>query len=130
VVHDPALIALWRKIRTQEDPGWTRRYHSLDPREKAFGGRAEIRFTDGKHLSAEINVADAHPLGARPFSRPDYVRKFQNLTGDLLGSKESERFLETVQRLSRLQPEELGALNLSLPSEKLTCATRDRRGIF
>ena len=130
LVHDPKLTTLWRKIRTQEDSEWTRRYHSLDPREKAFGGRAEIQFTDGRHLSAEISVADAHPLGARPFGRPDYLRKFQNLTEDLLDSEESERFLETVQRLPQLKPVELCALNLSLPPEKLTCATRDRRGIF
>jgi 2-methylcitrate dehydratase len=130
LVHDPKLTAIWRKVRTQEDPEWTRRYHSLDPREKAFGGRAEIQLTDGRNVSAEISVADAHPLGACPFSRPDYLRKFQNLTKDLLGSKESERFLKTVQRLPHLKPVELGALNLSLPSEKLTCVSRDRRGIF
>ncbi len=130
LVHDPGLISLWRRIRTQEAPEWTRRYHSLDPREKAFGGRAEIRLADGRHLSAEISVADAHPLGARPFSRPDYLRKFRSLTQDVLRPEEAEPFLETVQRLSHLQPVELGALNLSLPPDKLACATRDQRGIF
>ena len=29
----------------------------------------------------EIAVADAHPLGARPFTRPDYVAKFRRLAG-------------------------------------------------
>ena len=47
LVRDPALVALWQKIRTEEDPEWTRRYHTTDPREKAFGGRVVITFADG-----------------------------------------------------------------------------------
>src|SRR4051794_34724387 len=39
----PDTVKLWRKIRTIEDPVWTKRYHSHDPREKAFGGRVEIK---------------------------------------------------------------------------------------
>src|ERR1700674_5806643 len=35
-------VALWRKIETQEDAEWTRRYHSRDPDTLAFGGRAEV----------------------------------------------------------------------------------------
>ncbi|MEO6117058.1 MAG: MmgE/PrpD family protein, partial [Pseudolysinimonas sp.] len=38
----PDTVALWHKITTVEDPEWTRRYHSNDPAEKAFGGRVEI----------------------------------------------------------------------------------------
>ena len=128
--HDPALVSLWRKVRTQEDPEWTRRYHSSDPKEKAFGGRVEITLTDGTRLTDQIAVADAHPLGARPFARPDYLRKFHSLTDGLLGREESEPFLETVQRLPHLQAVELGALNLTLLPDKLTCAVRDERGIF
>ena len=33
----PDTVALWRKIRTVEDPRWTERYHSTDPAIKAFG---------------------------------------------------------------------------------------------
>ena len=40
-------VALWHKITTAEDAEWTRRYHSDDPNEKAFGGRVEITLTDG-----------------------------------------------------------------------------------
>ena len=36
-------VELWHKITTAEDEEWTRRYHSDDPNEKAFGGRVEIR---------------------------------------------------------------------------------------
>ena len=44
---------------------WTERYHSHDPKEKAFGGRVVVTFKDGSVISDEIAVADAHPLGAR-----------------------------------------------------------------
>src|SRR4051812_19132171 len=75
----PDTVALWRSITTAEDPEWTRRYHATDPAEKAFGGRIEIELTDGSRVVEEIAVADAHPLGARPFARADYVRKFRTL---------------------------------------------------
>ena len=45
--HRPDTIELWRKISTVEDPEWTRRYHSTDPAEKAFGARAEITLKSG-----------------------------------------------------------------------------------
>src|SRR6185295_6436838 len=80
VTQNPDVIALWKKIRTIEDPAWTVRYHSPDPKIKAFGGRAQIEFENGPALSAEIAVADAHPLGARPFARGNYIEKFQSLT--------------------------------------------------
>lgn len=130
VVKHPDVVALWHKITTREDPGWTRRYHSIDPKEKAFGGRVEITFNDGRKLVDEIAVANAHPLGAKPFSRPDYIRKFKTLTEDLITDEESERFLKGAQRLGELKAGELGALNIVLPPNKLTCATRDQRGIF
>jgi 2-methylcitrate dehydratase len=130
LVHDPTLAILWRKIRTEEDPEWTRRYHSNDPREKAFGGRIEITFTDGRKLVDEIALADAHPLGARPFVRADYVNKFRTLTEEILASDQSQAFLKAVERLPHLKPTELASLNLALPPEKLSCAARDNRGIF
>jgi 2-methylcitrate dehydratase len=130
LVRDPALIALWQKIRTQEDAEWTRRYHAKDPRERAFGGRVAITFQEGHSLADEIPVADAHPLGARPFTRPGYLAKFKALTEDLVGPEESGRFLDVVQRLPALQAAELGGLNLVLPPGKLACAIRDTRGIF
>ncbi|MBJ7466423.1 MAG: MmgE/PrpD family protein, partial [Mycolicibacterium sp.] len=40
--HRPDTIELWSKISTVEDPEWTRRYHSTDPAEKAFGAKAVI----------------------------------------------------------------------------------------
>ena len=130
VVKNPKVIALWKKITTTEDAEWTRRYHSTDPMEKAFGGRGEIIFNDGKKIVGEIAVANAHPLGARPFGRADYIRKFETLTEGLVAPAESKRFLALVQRLPHLTAAEIGELNVMLPPEKLTCSVRDQRGIF
>lgn len=109
----PDTVALWRKITTAEDAGWTRRYHAVDPAEKAFGGRVEIELADGGRIVREIAVADAHPLGARPFGRADYVRKLRSLATDALGEEEVERFLDLVQRLPELGPQEVRGLTVT-----------------
>ncbi|MEV7694622.1 MmgE/PrpD family protein [Microbacterium sp. NPDC089189] len=105
-------VALWHKVTTAEDPEWTRRYHSEDPAEKAFGGRVEIELTDGSRVVDEIAVADAHPLGARPFARADYIRKFRLLAEPVLEPAEIERFLALVARLPELTADEVRALTI------------------
>jgi len=105
-------VALWRKVSTVEDAEWTRRYHAVDPAEKAFGGRAVIRFEDGTELVAEIAVADAHPLGARPFARVDYVRKFRTLAAGVLDEDEIDRFLTLAERLPELSVDEVRELSI------------------
>jgi 2-methylcitrate dehydratase len=111
----PDTVALWHKITTVEDPEWTRRYHSNDPAEKAFGGRVEITLSDGTTITDEIAVADAHPLGARPFARENYLAKFRGLAGGVLPAEEIERFLELAQRLPELTAAELGGLTVWTP---------------
>ena len=74
--------------------------------------------------------ADAHPLGAKPFQRADYIAKFRALTDGLVAPGEQERFLDLVQRLPSLSAEQVGALNPVLPAGVLTAAERDHRGIF
>ena len=109
----PDTVALWHRVTTTEDPEWTRRYHSNDPAEKAFGGRVEIALVDGTTIVDEIAVADAHPLGARPFAREQYVAKFRDLAAGVLDDAEADRFLELVQRLPELGPDELGGLTVT-----------------
>jgi 2-methylcitrate dehydratase len=130
VARHPQVVELWNKIKTTEDPEWTRRYHSTNPAEKAFGGRVEIIFNDGTKLVDQIAVADAHPLGAKPFGRADYINKFKILTENLISSEESDRFIDTAQQLDELNADELSGLNIVLPPGRLTCAVRDKRGIF
>ena len=109
----PDTVELWKRVTTEEDPEWTRRYHSLDPADRAFGGRVEIELADGSRIVEEIAVADAHPLGARPFARAQYVEKFRTLAADVLAPSEIERFLEVAQRLPELRAEELAGLSLN-----------------
>jgi 2-methylcitrate dehydratase len=108
----PDTVELWRKVTTVEDPEWTRRYHSNDLTEKAFGGRVEITLTNGERIVDEIAVADAHPLGARPFARVDYVRKFRMLAEPVLDAGEIDRFLALAERLPSLTVAEVGELNV------------------
>lgn len=108
----PDTVELWHKVTTAEDEEWTRRYHSDDPDEKAFGGRVVITLADGTVIEDEIAVADAHPLGARPFAREDYVRKFRVLAEGVLAPDEIERFLALAQRLPELTPEEVQQLTI------------------
>ncbi|MFJ6654329.1 MmgE/PrpD family protein [Microbacterium sp. NPDC091313] len=108
----PDTVELWRKVTTAEDAEWTRRYHSEDPNEKAFGGRVVVTRTDGTSVEGEIAVADAHPLGARPFARADYIRKFRMLAEPVLAPEEIERFLGLAERLPELSADEVLQLNI------------------
>jgi 2-methylcitrate dehydratase len=120
-------VALWHKIETREDPEWTRRYHSRDPNELAFGGRLEVFMKDGSKLVDELAVANAHPLGAKPFGRADYIGKFRTLTDGIVSTREANRFLEVVQDLAKLPAGELHVLNVALPAGTLAVS---KPGIF
>ena len=109
----PDTVALWQKVTTAEDADWTRRYHSTDPAQVAFGGRVEIDLADGGRVVEQIAVADAHPLGARPFTREHYVAKFRTLAEGVLAESEIERFLGVAQRLPWLRPDELAGLTIT-----------------
>lgn len=108
----PETVALWNKISTLEDPKWTAAYHATDPNKKQFGGRVEIKMKDGSTLVDELGVANAHPAGAKPFGRADYIRKFDTLTKGLISTAERDRFLSLVQRLPTLTAEEVKQLNV------------------
>ena len=72
---------------------------------------------NGSQIIDEINVADAHPSGKRPFKREQYIEKFKSLTNGIISPKESNRFLQTVQRLKSLKAKELDRLNIELYSK-------------
>jgi len=123
-------VRLWHKISTMEDPAWTRRYHDPDPARRAFGAAVTVTFKNGKKLTDEIAVADAHPEGLKPFMRPDYIQKFDALTHALVSAAERGRFLDRVQQLAALSPEQLQKLNIRVPAKSLENRIRDQRGIF
>jgi 2-methylcitrate dehydratase len=122
-----STVALWHKIETREAPEWTKRYHSTDPNELAFGGRVEVHMQDGRVIEDELAIANAHPLGARPFERADYIHKFETLTDGIITVRESNRFLEAVQELPRLSAGDLNRLTVALPAGTLAAG---KPGIF
>ncbi|OBH34587.1 hypothetical protein A5690_12005 [Mycobacterium intracellulare] len=126
----PDTVELWHKISTVEDPEWTRRYHSVDPAEKAFGARAQVTLKNGEVIVDEIAVADAHPLGARPFERKQYVGKFTELAEGVVAEAEQRRFLSAAEALADLQAGALGALNITVAPLILDKAPAIGPGIF
>jgi 2-methylcitrate dehydratase len=125
----PDTVELWNKTTTLEDKEWTRRYHSIDPNEKAFGGRVEITLNDGSKIIDEIAVADAHPLGARPFAREQYINKFKTLAAEVLEPVEIDRFLNLVQRLPELTAAEVKGLTI-VAKPGVLAASPSPEGIF
>jgi 2-methylcitrate dehydratase len=123
-------VKLWHSISTVEDPRWTERYHHSDPNQRAFGGRVVITMKDGSTLEDELALADAHPAGARPFARENYINKFKMLVDGVVSDGERDRFLDTVQRLPNLRADELGGLHVTLDAMALEYDSRDDRGIF
>ncbi|MFJ2146552.1 2-methylcitrate dehydratase [Arthrobacter sp. MYb214] len=122
-------VELWNKVATEEDAEWTRRYHSLDIAEKAFGGSVEITLNDGTVITDEIAVADAHPLGARPFAREQYINKFRTLATGLVDDAEIDRFIAAAQNLENLAAGELDQLNIAAAAGVIDAAAAPK-GLF
>lgn len=129
-VRRPDTVELWHKIRTVEDPEWNRRYDEPDPLHKAHGGRVEIEFKDGRRLADEIEFPNAHPMGARPFTRADYIQKFSTLSEGIISERERKRFIDLVQELPNLSARDILKVNPAADLLRLRCAVRDRIGIF
>ncbi|GGJ69115.1 MmgE/PrpD family protein [Glutamicibacter bergerei] len=122
-------VALWHKVTTEEDAEWTRRYHSLDIAEKAFGGSVEITLNDGTVITDQIAVADAHPLGARPFAREQYINKFRSLATGLVDDAEIDRFIAAAENLENLGAGELEQLNIVAAAGVIDAAAAPK-GLF
>lgn len=114
----PGTVDLWHKITTEEDPAWTARYHATGS-DKAFGGKVIITLKNGKSIIDELGVADAHPNGARPFARPNYVEKFRTLADGIVATTEQDRFLALIDRLPTLTGAEVTQLNFIVSSAQL-----------
>ncbi|NKS37353.1 MmgE/PrpD family protein [Rhodococcus hoagii] len=123
-------IELWKKISTAEDPEWTRRYHSTDPDEKAFGARAEVTLKSGEVIVDELAIAGAHPLGALPFSRDQYIAKFRSLAEGVVAPAEQDRFLDAAQRTPELKAGELNQLTFTVSDDVLARSPESPKGLF
>ena len=122
-------VELWQRTTTAEDPVWTKKYHATDPNELAFGARVEIELSDGRKIVDEIEVADAHPRGAKPFGPEQYVNKFLTLSEGMITESEAHRFIELAQRVDKLTFEEVMQLNpVAIPG--YITFDKDPKGIF
>ena len=84
---------------------------------------------DGSKISEEINVADAHPAGKKPFLRKEYINKFKSLTDSIISKKEMDRFLKCVQNLPKLKVKDLVGLNVEVRSS-IKDKSKSSKGIF
>tara|TARA_Y100000590_G_scaffold380366_1_gene448654 strand:- start:305 stop:1807 length:1503 start_codon:yes stop_codon:yes gene_type:complete len=123
-----STIKLWRSITTHEDKKWTRKYHDRNPKKKCFGAKVIVTLNNGKKINEQLERADAHPHGARPFKRENYIKKFKTLTDKKLSRKESKRFLKVVQNLKKLKNGQLEKLNIEISNKKLK--RNKRKSIF
>ena len=114
-----STIKIWHSIKTHENKKWTNKYHDPNPKNKSFGAKVIVTLKNGKRLSEELDKADAHPYGARPFKRENYINKFLTLTENIISKNESNRFLKTVQNLRKLKSGQLNKLNIEIKKSKL-----------
>ena len=59
-------------------------------------------------------LADAHPLGARPFRGQTTCGKFRALADGIVAAGEQDRILATVERLAELKAGELNELTFTV----------------
>ena len=128
--HRSSTVSLWHKIRTEEVAEWTQAYHDPDFRGKKFGAEVVVTMKNGDHVVQRLDNPNAHSLGARPFTRPEYVGKLRAMSEDVAESSEIDRFIGLVERLEELSADEVARLNVEVPAHVLEDATADRVGIL
>ena len=121
-------IKIWKSIKTHEDKKWTKKYHNPNPKNKSFGAKVVVTLTNGKKIVDQLDKANAHPYGSRPFKRQNYVEKFLTLTDRILDKKESSRFLRAAQNLQNLKKGELNKLNIQIKKNQIK--KNLKKGIF
>ena len=123
-----STIKIWHSIKTHEDKKWTKKYHDPNPKNKSFGAKVIVTLKNGTKISEQLDKADAHPYGNRPFKREDYINKFITLTNKIISKKESLRFLNLVQKLKQLKSRDLNKLNIEVKRKYLK--SNIKKGIF
>jgi len=123
-----STIKIWRSIITHEDKKWTKKYHDPNPKNKSFGAKVIVTMNNGNRIIEQLDKADAHPYGARPFKRLNYIQKFITLTDGILDKKESLRFLKNVENLKDLKSGELNKLNIKVKRSQIK--KNLKKGIF
>ena len=99
-----------------------------NPKNKSFGAKVIVAMSSGKKIIEQLDKADAHPYGLRPFKRQNYIKKFLTLTNGIINKRESSRFLKVVQNLNNLKPGELNRLNIEVKRSQIK--KNLKKGIF
>ena len=123
-----STIKIWHNIKTHEDKKWTNKYHDSNPKNKSFGAKVVVTMKNEEKIFEQLERADAHPYGARPFQRKDYINKFKTLTDNIISRKEGLRFIKTVQNLKKLKKGQLTKLNIEVSKKYLK--KNNKIGIF
>jgi len=123
-----STIKIWKSIKTHEDKRWTKKYHDPNPKNKSFGAKVVVAMSNGKKIIEQLDKADAHPYGLRPFKRENYIKKFLTLTNGIINQRESSRFLKVVQNLKSLKSGELNKLNIEVKRSQIK--KNLKKGIF
>ena len=89
-----------------------------------------ITLKNGETIVDELAVADAHPLGARPFGRAQYIDKFRILAEGVVSPAEQDRFLTAAENAPKLAAGELGQLNVTVADEILAATPTSPKGLF
>ena len=89
-----------------------------------------ITFKNGQILADELERANAHPAGAKPFVRQNYIHKFDTLTKNIITAEERNRFIQLCENLANLTPQEVMQLNVQVDTNSLLNHQPDTKGIF
>ena len=87
-----------------------------------------ITLKNGERIEDELARANAHPAGARPFKRNNYVHKFDTLIENRVSKQERDRFLGLADRLATLSADEIKQLNVV--QDLLVVAQSEKKGLF
>ena len=72
---------------------------------KSFGAKVVVTLNNGKKITEELDRADAHPYGARPFKRENYINKFKILTDGIIDKREFFKSCLKAGQLDKLNVE-------------------------
>ena len=123
-----STIKIWHSIKTHEDKKWTKKYHDPNPKKKSFGAKVIVTLLNGKKFIEILDRADAHPYGQRPFERKNYINKFLTLTKNIISKKESNKFINNVQKVKKIKSGKLFKLNIEVKKSYLK--RNYKKGIF
>ena len=100
---EKSTIKIWKSIKTHESKKWTKKYHDPNPKKKSFGAKVVVTMSNNKKIIEQLDKADAHPYGSRPFKRQNYIQKFLTLTDGILDKKRKFKIFKNSSKLKKFK---------------------------